>query len=228
MKNLFAAFLLVFSINVNAQLNDLDIEFGAGYNLIFGEPDLEGSNTTQLRYTIKYKLSENRFIKTGIGINKSEVIGIHDYSLILGCDISDGTIDAMNSYYELGNVRTNLIIPILFGFTKNRYEFAFGPELMINVNQDLIGRWVECGERVDALTLTPFPTWEENKLNVAANAELSIGLFKTQRIRVIPRMRYIIFGTEINQEQKFSELHFELGLAGRLWKKKTSSQKSFR
>lgn len=219
MKEVIYGLLVFMTISTHAQVSLLDLEIGGGYNHVINDIDLKGSATIHARIMMGYQLSDHLFMKSGIGVMDSEVTGLRDYSPLFGCDNRNGVADTLNSYYEFGNERSSILIPILLGYSFNRYEIALGIETMFNIRTDVRGYLIECGnDRVVSDYKGPKTTWEENDVNLALTLEIGIGLLKSQRLRLSPRIRYQVNQTAVCRTTDMREVYFELGIGYRLWK----------
>jgi hypothetical protein len=218
-KNVVMIFSLFCFISIHAQWTDVDVSIGGGYNSVLGDHDWTSGSIIVADVIAIRQFSNGMFIGLGIGYMDNEVMGLRDYSPQLPCDISHGLIDTLNSYFEYGNDRSFLLVPMSVGYKTGRIEWAIGVDWLINTRTDPKTYLVKCGgTRVDAFEEIEKETWYENNVVSAINLQANIGLFKSQRLRVIPRVRYVISPTEVSGHGSFNELQYLLSVGYRIWR----------
>jgi hypothetical protein len=210
--------LLTFQF-AQAQWTDLDASIGGVYNYVLGDQDWTGGGILTADINAKYRWDNGLFLSFGAGFMDSEVTGLRDYSPQFPCDNRDGVVDSLNSYYEYGNDRSHIVIPLKLGYHSGIVEWSFGVDWLINIRTDYRNYLVECGQdRVESSSGGENPTWDENASNVGLTLEANIGLLKNRRLRIIPRLRYVVSPTDVPANGSFNELQYLLSVGYRIWR----------
>jgi hypothetical protein len=220
MNNFTLVVIALLTVQIaQAQWTDLDASFGGVYNYVLGDHDWTGGGILTADVGIKYRWSNGLFLGLGAGFMDSEVTGLRDYSPQFGCDNINGMVDTLNSYYEYGNDRSHIVIPLKLGYHTGIVEWAVGVDWLLNIRTDYRNYLIECGQdRVESTSGGENPTWGETDSNVALSLEANIGLLKNRRLRITPRLRYVVSPTEVPGNGAYNELQYLLSVGYRIWR----------
>lgn len=211
--------LLLFAIDMSSQRFSIEAEVYTGVNQIVhsSNEDLVGGLLYGMRVKPTYWMNSHSGVSTGIDISDSYVVGLRDYSVLLGCDNRNGSADSLSSYFMYGVERVDMRIPVNYILRYGRIEIETGLNLGINLKNEIRSHLVECGECGDKLEYVgDWDTWDVRPLNLEFSLGMSIGLLDKHRLRIYPRINYQIFQEKGSSGLSFRELLLKLGVVYRL------------
>jgi len=186
-----------------------------GRNGIMSESDsLVGGWVWGATLNESFPLSEAFSLSTGVGFVSFRSIGLRDYSIQFGCDNRDGMADPFNSWYEYGRRGSYLQVPLLAQYKMGRVELEMGfvGNILLKDSDETI--LYECG-KASGPRQRDVSSFDLASFNFGAVLGGNIGLDKTRRLRVKPRVTYVFSDVADDAVISFNTLIYELGIGFR-------------